>query len=87
MGSAFVTKHIGIVGCSAEGAALCYRTICTEAEAKMGEHRHPEISMHTFSLCDYMKFIVSDDWNGVGVLMGRSAAKLADIGADLYYMS
>ncbi len=23
--------HIGIVACSAEGAALCYRTICMEA--------------------------------------------------------
>ncbi len=77
-----MTKHIGIVGCSAEGAALCYRTICTEAEAKMGEHSHPEISMHTFSLADYMKFIVADDWHGVGDLMGRSAAKLAEIGAD-----
>ncbi len=26
--------HIGIVGCSAEGAALCYRTICTEGAAQ-----------------------------------------------------
>ena len=25
-----MTQHIGIVGCSAEGAALCYRTICKE---------------------------------------------------------
>ena len=48
----------------------------------MGEHNHPEISMHTFSLADYMKFIVVDDWHGVGDLMGRSAAKLAEIGAD-----
>jgi hypothetical protein len=38
-------KHIGIVACSAEGAALCYRTICTEAPGLMGRHRHPEISM------------------------------------------
>jgi aspartate racemase len=26
-----MSKHIGIVACSAEGAALCYRTICSEA--------------------------------------------------------
>jgi NAD(P)-dependent dehydrogenase (short-subunit alcohol dehydrogenase family) len=26
-------RHIGIVACSAEGAALCYRTICVEAAA------------------------------------------------------
>jgi aspartate/glutamate racemase len=38
-----VSKHIGIVACSSEGAALCYRTICLEAEATMGEHHHPQI--------------------------------------------
>jgi len=77
-----MTKHIGIVGCSAEGAALCYRTICTEAENVMGEHRHPEVSMHTFSLGDYMELIEVDDWRGVGALMATSATKLAEIGAD-----
>jgi aspartate racemase len=75
-------KHIGIVGCSAEGAALCYRTICTEAEASLGEHCHPEVSMHTFSLADYMKCLATDDWQGVGELMAESANNLAEIGAD-----
>ena len=49
--------HIGIAACSAEGAALCYRTICTEAPALMAPHAHPEISMHTPSLADYMALI------------------------------
>jgi len=40
-----VSRHIGIVACSAEGAALCYRTLCSEASARMGEHMHPEVSM------------------------------------------
>jgi aspartate racemase len=40
-----MAKHIGIVGCSAEGAALCYRTICSEAPKVIGEHRHPEIPL------------------------------------------
>ena len=48
------TLHIGIVGCSAEGAALCYRTICSEAPARLGAHRHPEVSMHTPSLHRYV---------------------------------
>lgn len=39
--------HIGIVACSAEGAALCYQTICKEGPAKLGPHKHPEVSMHT----------------------------------------
>lgn len=33
--------HIGIVACSAEGAALCYRTICAEGAALLGAHAHP----------------------------------------------
>jgi aspartate racemase len=47
-------KHVGIVACSAEGAALCYRTLCAEAPDFMGEHMHPEVSMHTHPLAQYM---------------------------------
>lgn len=77
-----MAKHIGIVGGSAEGAALCYRTICTEAEASMGEHMHPEVSMHTFALGDYMARIERGDWDDVAYMMARSATKLADVGAE-----
>jgi aspartate racemase len=76
-------KHIGIVACSAEGAALCYRTICVEGEHLMGHrHAHPEVSLHTFSLADYMQPIYRDDWQAVGELMLASAHKLAKSGAD-----
>jgi len=77
-----MTQHIGIVACSAEGAALCYRTICIEGAEFLGEHDHPEVSMHTHSLAEYMKCIYRDDWRGVGELMLSSAEKLAKIGAD-----
>jgi aspartate racemase len=76
-------KHIGIVGCSAEGAALCYRTICLEAEPLMGKHAHPEVTMHTISLAEYMKYLQADyDWKGIGDLMLRSAEALQRAGAD-----
>jgi len=75
-------KHIGIVACSAEGAALCYRTICVEGEAILGTHRHPEVSMHTYSLGEYMEPIYKDNWQGVADLMISSGKKLASIGAD-----
>ena len=75
-------KHIGIVACSAEGAALCYRTICAEAPAIMGRHTHPEISMHTHPLGLYMECIYRDDWAGVADLMVSSASKLMACGAD-----
>lgn len=74
--------HIGIVACTAEGAALCYRTICTEGAQWLGAHAHPEISMHTPSLAGYVACIDRDDWLGVGQLMLDSANKLAKIGAD-----
>jgi len=77
-----IAKHIGIVGCSAEGAALCYKTICTEGAEYLGPHAHPEISMHTPSLADYNACIYRDDWQGVGELMLASAEKLASLGAD-----
>ena len=77
-----MAKHIGIVACSAEGAALCYRTICDEAPALMGPHMHPEISMHTHCLGEYMKPISRGDWQGVAELMLSSADKLAKSGAD-----
>ncbi len=76
-------KRIGIVGCSAEGAALCYRTICLEAEPYMGKHAHPEIVLHTISLAEYMNYISPRaNWKKVGDLMLRSAHALKQAGAD-----
>src|SRR5690349_18714834 len=77
-----MSQHIGIVACSAEGAALCYSTICVEGAASFGPHNHPEVSMHTYSLARYMDFFRVDDWDGVAQLMLASAEKLAKIGAD-----
>jgi len=74
--------HIGIVACSAEGAALCYRTICVEGATILGPHAHPEVTAHTPSLADYLACIYRSDWAGVGELMLASAHKLKEIGAD-----
>ncbi len=78
-----MAMHIGIVACSAEGAALCYRTICAEAPALMGEHAHPEITMHTHPLADYMVHIRPGNWAGVAELMLSSCRKVAACGAHL----
>ena len=81
--SATAPLHIGIVGCSAEGAALCYKTLCIEGAALLGPHAHPEISMHTPSLDRYVACLERGDIDGVGELMLASARKLAASGADL----
>ncbi len=77
-----MSKHIGIVAISAEGAALCYRTICIEGAATFGPHNHPELTMHTIPLAQYMDRVYAGDWAGSGELILRAARKLADIGAD-----
>jgi aspartate racemase len=77
-----MAKHIGIVACSAEGAALCYRTICAESVPLLGEHAHPEITMHTHPLAEYMVGIRSGDWARVAELMASSCRKVAAVGAQ-----
>ena len=77
-----MAKHIGIVACSAEGAALCYQTICAEAALQMGEHMHPEITMHTHPLGEYMVHIRTGNWKEVSALMLSSTNKVFEAGAD-----
>ena len=78
-----MAKHIGIVAASYEGAALCYRTICAQASRSLGDHQHPEITLHNFCLSDYMNRIWQKDWDGVGALLLASAKKVAKAGAKL----
>ncbi len=77
-----MTQHIGIVACSAEGAALCYRTICTEGEELLGPYGHPEVTMHTPPLSEYVDRMDRGDLAAVGDLMLQSAEILAGARAD-----
>ena len=77
-----MAQHIGIVACSAEGAALCYRTICLEALPLMGEHNHPQITLNSVPMAEHMRHITRDDWEGVAGLLLDSAKRVAAAGAD-----
>jgi len=48
----------------------------------MGEHMHPEITMHTHPLAEYMTHIRPGHWQEVAGLMLSSARTLAEAGAD-----
>jgi aspartate racemase len=48
----------------------------------MGEHMHPEVTMHTHPLGEYMPGIRSGDWQKVADLMLSSTRKLKMCGAD-----
>ncbi len=76
-------KHLGIAAVSAEGAALCYRTICVEGGALLGKHDHPQITMHTYPLADYMRPIAAGRWQEAADLLLSSASLLVRAGAQL----
>ena len=77
-----MTQHIGIVAGSAEGAALCYRTICLEAPALMGEHNHPQITINSVAMAEYMPHIRAGNWEVLAEGLLASARKVAGAGAD-----
>ena len=62
---------------------MCFKTICIEGETLLGEkYAHPDVSMHTPSFAEYMKYIEAYDWDGVAALMVDSAKKVASLGAE-----
>ena len=75
-------RHIGIVSVNYEGTALCYQSICAQAALVMGEYQHPQITIHSFPLATYLRFLSNLDWEGVAGLLLESAEKVARAGAD-----
>lgn len=75
-------KHIGIVACSAEGAALCYQTICREALSVVGKSDHPRITLDSIPMARWLPAFDAGDYAGVARVMLESARLLADAGAD-----
>jgi len=76
-------KHVGIVAVSAEGAALCYRTICAEGAALLGAYDHPQVTMHTYPLAEYVRHIDANRWDEAARLLLSSATKLVEAGAEI----
>ena len=75
-------KHIGIVACSAEGAALCYQTICRDALRLVGKNDHPRITMDSIPLAAWMPSFDAGDYQAVAGFMLDSARLLAKAGAS-----
>lgn len=73
-------KHIGIVACSAEGAALCYQAICRQALTVVGKNAHPRITLDSIPLADWMPAFDAGDYRGVARFMLDSARLLARAG-------
>jgi aspartate racemase len=79
-------KTIGIVGITAEGAPLCYRTIVAESANTLPSGAHPPIAMYTGSFALLNERLSRRDWPGVGALSDDSITRLVSIGAELVVM-
>ncbi len=80
-----MTMHIGIVGVSPEGAALCYQQLFRHAAIMLEPHLHPTASVHNIPLAQYIDAVRRDDWVQVGALLSDSAQRLASIGAEFCF--
>lgn len=78
--------HIGILQYSLEGALLCYREAAFEAMRRLGNHRHPRITMAGLSMADTIA-----DWDAKNYAALRAGTaevvdRLAKAGADFFVM-
>jgi aspartate racemase len=76
-------KHIGIVACSVEGAALCFREISSYSRKFMGEHMHPQVTLSCIAMGEWLPAFNCGDYQGVADFMLRETEIVARAGAQL----
>jgi aspartate racemase len=76
-------KHIGIVACSVEGAALCFREIAAYSLKLMGEHLHPQVTLSCIAMGEWLPAFDRGDYAGVAEFMLRETEIVAKAGAQL----
>lgn len=79
-------RHIGILQYSLEGAILCYREVAYGAMARLGDHKHPMITMAGLSMADTVA-----DWDAKNYAALRAGTaevvdRLGAAGADFFVM-
>ena len=77
-------KHIGTLAHSFEGAALCYRTMCLEGVARLGPHRHPEITLTGLAMDHMLDAWDRGDLATLRAMFVDDMVKLAAAGCDFF---
>jgi aspartate racemase len=76
-------RHIGIVACSVEGAALCLREIAAYSLQVMGAHMHPQVTLSCIAMGEWLPAFNRGDYAGVAQFMLRETQIVAAAGAQL----
>lgn len=77
------SKHIGVVACSVEGAALCFREIGAYSLKFMGEHLHPQVTLSCIAMGEWLPAFDRGDYAAVAESMLRETEIVAKAGAQL----
>lgn len=77
-------KHVGILAHSAEGAALCFRTLCQEGFRESGEHRHPDVTLDCIAMGRSMAAWDDARYGDIRDTLSVSVERLARAGADFF---
>ncbi len=79
-------RHIGILQYSVEGAVLCYATAAREAMQRLGEHRHPLITMAGLSMAETVPLWDNGELDELRAGTAQVVERLAAAGADFFAM-
>jgi aspartate racemase len=76
--------HIGILGHSADGSALCYLECVREGARLLGDHQHPEITMSLLPMGPTIPWWEALDLAKINAHLRATAHRLADAGCDFF---
>ncbi len=79
-----MTKHIGILAHSADGAALCFLEMVREGARIMGAHEHPEITLSILPMGQVFDAYDRGDLGEVNDHLMHTCRRLADAGCDFF---
>lgn len=71
---------IGIIGITAEGASICYKTIVNESSKKLGQFTNPEIILLQPNFNEILQAQKSGDWDKVAEIIINAGKKLITLG-------
>jgi aspartate racemase len=76
--------HLGIVGHSAEGAALCFLAFCHDGERRLGRDQHPDVTLDCIALGVSMPAWDAGEHDSIRATLAASVRRLARAGGDFF---
>jgi aspartate racemase len=79
-----ITKHLGILAHSTEGAALCFLAYCQEGARVLGSHVYPDVTLDYIAFGHSMPAWEAGDHDSIRATLSVSVNRLARADADFF---